>query len=317
MPPDRRARPARWTPGRAEQTIDRAATVAPERGGDAACDLVIPISPVAREEAREVGRGMAASSWLLGRRSRSGGWEHFSRGGGASRGAGTARRAAALRDRRRPGPGRDAHGAARIARRRAASCSPPTARAPTTTSARCSCRCPASRRRARARWARSRRCRCAGATPIRCASSSTACRSTSPRAAPSTSRRCRWATSSASRSIAASRRSAFGESALGGIVSITTRTPGRRPWRARAGMGSFGTYFGDASAAIGRGGCASTWASTRCRRWGTFRTRTTTARRSTPPTTRPRRARTTTSPGRRRPARGRRPAGPSHARRRR
>jgi iron complex outermembrane receptor protein len=39
----------------------------------------------------------------------------------------------------------------------------------------------------------------------------------------------------------------FGESALGGIVSITTRTPGVARARARAGAGSFGTMFGDAS----------------------------------------------------------------------
>jgi iron complex outermembrane receptor protein len=39
---------------------------------------------------------------------------------------------------------------------------------------------------------------------------------------------------------------AFGESALGGIVSITTHTPGTPSLGARAGMGSFGAYFGDA-----------------------------------------------------------------------
>jgi iron complex outermembrane receptor protein len=38
----------------------------------------------------------------------------------------------------------------------------------------------------------------------------------------------------------------FGESALGGILSITTRTPGTPAAGARAGVGSFGTYFGDA-----------------------------------------------------------------------
>jgi vitamin B12 transporter len=38
----------------------------------------------------------------------------------------------------------------------------------------------------------------------------------------------------------------FGESALGGIISITTRTPGQARVRARSGMGSFGTMFGDA-----------------------------------------------------------------------
>ncbi|HXU61851.1 MAG TPA: TonB-dependent receptor [Polyangia bacterium] len=40
---------------------------------------------------------------------------------------------------------------------------------------------------------------------------------------------------------------AFGESALGGVVSITTRTPGLRRATLRAGAGSFGTFFGDAS----------------------------------------------------------------------
>jgi iron complex outermembrane receptor protein len=41
---------------------------------------------------------------------------------------------------------------------------------------------------------------------------------------------------------------AFGQSALGGIISITTRTPGTPSLAARAGTGSFGAYFGDASA---------------------------------------------------------------------
>ncbi|HEX4404181.1 MAG TPA: TonB-dependent receptor [Polyangia bacterium] len=41
---------------------------------------------------------------------------------------------------------------------------------------------------------------------------------------------------------------AFGESAMGGILSITTRTPGTPSVGARAGVGSFGTYFGDAQA---------------------------------------------------------------------
>jgi iron complex outermembrane receptor protein len=41
---------------------------------------------------------------------------------------------------------------------------------------------------------------------------------------------------------------AFGQSALGGIISITTRTPGTPAAAARAGTGSFGAYFGDASA---------------------------------------------------------------------
>ncbi|HVT10047.1 MAG TPA: TonB-dependent receptor [Polyangia bacterium] len=47
---------------------------------------------------------------------------------------------------------------------------------------------------------------------------------------------------------------AFGESALGGVVSITTRAPGVPRATARAGLGSFGTAFGDASAGghIGR-----------------------------------------------------------------
>jgi outer membrane receptor protein involved in Fe transport len=39
----------------------------------------------------------------------------------------------------------------------------------------------------------------------------------------------------------------FGESALGGIVSITTRTPGVTRASARTGAGSFGTMFGDVS----------------------------------------------------------------------
>jgi iron complex outermembrane receptor protein len=39
----------------------------------------------------------------------------------------------------------------------------------------------------------------------------------------------------------------FGESALGGIVSITTRTPGAPRASARTGAGSFGTMFGDVS----------------------------------------------------------------------
>ncbi|HLK88642.1 MAG TPA: TonB-dependent receptor [Polyangia bacterium] len=46
---------------------------------------------------------------------------------------------------------------------------------------------------------------------------------------------------------------AFGESALGGIVSITTRTPGVPRVSARAGAGSFGTAFGDVSAGGGIG----------------------------------------------------------------
>jgi iron complex outermembrane receptor protein len=37
----------------------------------------------------------------------------------------------------------------------------------------------------------------------------------------------------------------FGESALGGIISITTRTPGVTRAAARTGVGSFGTMFGD------------------------------------------------------------------------
>jgi vitamin B12 transporter len=40
---------------------------------------------------------------------------------------------------------------------------------------------------------------------------------------------------------------AFGETALGGIISITTRTPGVPRATARAGVGSFGTAFGDVS----------------------------------------------------------------------
>ncbi len=42
----------------------------------------------------------------------------------------------------------------------------------------------------------------------------------------------------------------FGESALGGIISITTRTPGATRATARTGAGSFGTMFGD----VGGGG---------------------------------------------------------------
>jgi outer membrane cobalamin receptor len=41
---------------------------------------------------------------------------------------------------------------------------------------------------------------------------------------------------------------AFGESALGGVVSITTRTPGAPHATARAGVGSFRTTFGDGTA---------------------------------------------------------------------
>ena len=40
---------------------------------------------------------------------------------------------------------------------------------------------------------------------------------------------------------------AFGEAALGGVVSITTRTPGATRVQARAAVGSFGTTFGDVS----------------------------------------------------------------------
>lgn len=40
---------------------------------------------------------------------------------------------------------------------------------------------------------------------------------------------------------------AFGESALGGVISITTRTPGLIRASMRAGVGSFGTVFGDLS----------------------------------------------------------------------
>jgi len=40
---------------------------------------------------------------------------------------------------------------------------------------------------------------------------------------------------------------AFGQSAMGGIVSITTRTPGEARAGARTGTGSFGTMFGDVS----------------------------------------------------------------------
>jgi iron complex outermembrane receptor protein len=40
---------------------------------------------------------------------------------------------------------------------------------------------------------------------------------------------------------------AFGESALGGVISITTRTPGLTRASVRAGVGSFGTAFADAT----------------------------------------------------------------------
>jgi outer membrane cobalamin receptor len=40
----------------------------------------------------------------------------------------------------------------------------------------------------------------------------------------------------------------FGESALGGVVSITTRTPNTPRAELRAGVGSYGTLFGDAAA---------------------------------------------------------------------
>ncbi|MDB4982817.1 MAG: TonB-dependent receptor, partial [Myxococcales bacterium] len=46
----------------------------------------------------------------------------------------------------------------------------------------------------------------------------------------------------------------FGESALGGILSITTRTPGVAGVGARAGVGSVGTRFGDVSAGGHLGG---------------------------------------------------------------
>jgi iron complex outermembrane receptor protein len=45
----------------------------------------------------------------------------------------------------------------------------------------------------------------------------------------------------------------FGESALGGILAITTRTPGTPSVGARAGLESYGAYFGDADAS-GRAG---------------------------------------------------------------
>ena len=41
---------------------------------------------------------------------------------------------------------------------------------------------------------------------------------------------------------------AFAESALGGVISIVTRTPGSPRVEARAGVGSYGTLFGDATA---------------------------------------------------------------------
>jgi iron complex outermembrane receptor protein len=46
---------------------------------------------------------------------------------------------------------------------------------------------------------------------------------------------------------------AFAESALGGIVSITTRAPTARRLTLRAGTGSFGTMYGDATAATAAG----------------------------------------------------------------
>ena len=74
---------------------------------------------------------------------------------------------------------------------------------------------------------------------------------------------------------------AFGEAALGGVVSITTRTPGVSRAQARAAIGSFGTQFRhisgrrDASA-----GCGSIWAGTSIRRRVTTRTSTARGRRS-------------------------------------
>ena len=41
---------------------------------------------------------------------------------------------------------------------------------------------------------------------------------------------------------------AFAESALGGVVSIVTRTPAANRVTAQAGVGSFGTTYGDATA---------------------------------------------------------------------
>ncbi|MES1205031.1 MAG: TonB-dependent receptor plug domain-containing protein, partial [Pseudomonadota bacterium] len=46
----------------------------------------------------------------------------------------------------------------------------------------------------------------------------------------------------------------FGESALGGVISISTRTPGAPSASARVGGGSFQTMFADATASGGAGG---------------------------------------------------------------
>ena len=72
------------------------------------------------------------------------------------------------------------------------------------------------------------RSRCAARTPTRCASTSTAFRSTSRPAAASTCRRCPIGDVERVEVYRGSSPLEFGESALGGVISITTRTPGVR-----------------------------------------------------------------------------------------
>lgn len=64
---------------------------------------------------------------------------------------------------------------------------------------------------------------------------------------------------------------AFGEAALGGVVSITTRTPGATRVQARAAVGSFGTAFGDISGVDGSAACGSISAGTSIRQRATIR----------------------------------------------
>jgi hypothetical protein len=88
---------------------------------------------------------------------------------------------------------------------------------------------------------------------------------------------------------------AFGESALGGIVAITTRTPGTPSLTARAGTGSFGAYFGDVTAG-GRAGRLRLYAGAHAlTSTGAFPYPNDNATPLNPPTTRSRRASTTTS----------------------
>ena len=87
------------------------------------------------------------------------------------------------------------------------------------------------------------------------------------------SRRCRSATSSASRCTAGTTPLAFGESALGGIVSITTRTPGARRADGARGRGLVRHDVRRRQRRWARsGGCASTRRSTAFGRSATTRT---------------------------------------------